>query len=337
MDLNALKLFVEIVDAGNLSAAARRLQTTRSNVSHRLKAFERALGVQLLRRTTRRVEPTEVGAGIYEHGRSILREMAAADALVSSLGKSLQGSVRLSVPTGLGHLLVSPLLVAFKRAYPDIRLDVRFDNRVSDLIGEDVDVALRIVSNPPESLVATLLDEVDWVLCAAPDYLAVHGVPKTLDALAGHTIVSAPAVGQPLRLSAQAGRNARSSRWIRASRPTTTCSCKRPCAPATGWASCLTTPRPTICATGTSSACCPAIGSASSAAGCTCWRCRAGIGRWRRGTCWISSRRGCRASCRGCPRRRVPDQASNGISPGNCAKQIALAVSMKSCANGACA
>ena len=177
MDLNALKLFVEIVDAGNLSAAARKLQTTRSNVSHRLKAFERALGVQLLRRTTRRVEPTEVGAGIYEHGRSILREMAAADALVSSLGKSLQGSVRLSVPTGLGHLLVSPLLVAFKRAYPDIRLDVRFDNRVSDLIGEDVDVALRIVSNPPESLVATLLDEVDWVLCAAPDYLAVHGTP----------------------------------------------------------------------------------------------------------------------------------------------------------------
>jgi len=205
MDLNALKLFVEIVDAGNLSAAARKLQTTRSNVSHRLKAFERALGVQLLRRTTRRVEPTEVGAGIYEHGRSILREMAAADALVSSLGKSLQGSVRLSVPTGLGHLLVSPLLVAFKRAYPDIRLDVRFDNRVSDLIGEDVDVALRIVSNPPESLVATLLDEVDWVLCAAPDYLAAHGVPKTLDALTDHTIVSAPAVGQPLRLSAQLG------------------------------------------------------------------------------------------------------------------------------------
>lgn len=205
MDLNALKLFVEIVDAGNLSAAARKLQTTRSNVSHRLKAFERALGVQLLRRTTRRVEPTEVGAGIYEHGRSILREMAAADALVSSLGKSLQGSVRLSVPTGLGHLLVSRLLVAFKRAYPDIRLDVRFDNRVSDLIGEDVDVALRIVSNPPESLVATLLAEVDWVLCAAPDYLAVHGTPKTLDALAKHAIVSAPAVGQPLRLSAQLG------------------------------------------------------------------------------------------------------------------------------------
>ena len=81
MDLNALKLFVEIVDAGNLSAAARRLQTTRSNVSHRLKAFERALGVQLLRRTTRRVEPTEVGTGIYEHGRSILRTGQQHDSL----------------------------------------------------------------------------------------------------------------------------------------------------------------------------------------------------------------------------------------------------------------
>lgn len=204
-DLNDLSLFAQVVEHGSFSAASRATGIPKSRLSRRIAQLERDLGVQLLRRTTRRVEPTEVGTGIYEHGRSILREMAAADALVSSLGKSLQGSVRLSVPTGLGHLLVSPLLVAFKRAYPDIRLDVRFDNRVSDLIGEDVDVALRIVSNPPESLVATLLDEVDWVLCAAPDYLAMHGVPKTLEALAEHAIVSAPAVGQPLRLSAQLG------------------------------------------------------------------------------------------------------------------------------------
>lgn len=337
MDLNALKLFVEIVDAGNLSAAARRLQTTRSNVSHRLKAFERALGVQLLRRTTRRVEPTEVGAGIYVHGRSILREMAAADALVSSLGKSLQGSVRLSVPTGLGHLLVSPLLVAFKRAYPDIRLDVRFDNRVSDLIGEDVDVALRIVSKPPETLVATLLDEVDWVLCAAPDYLAVHGVPKTLDALAAHTIVSAPAVGQPLRLSAQLG----DERTLVTLDPGVSSDnylfLQAAVRSGNGLESCPITPQPMICTRVTSNACCPDIGSACLAAAFTCWRCRVDTGRSRRDTCWTSSRTGCKASCRACRRRNAPDHASSGISPGSCAKQIDLAVSIKSWAKGACA
>jgi len=201
MDLNALRLFVDIVDAGNLSAAARKLKMTRANVSYHLKALEEELGVQLLRRTTRHVEPTPVGAGLYEHGRNILGEVAAANALISNMGKSMQGHVRLSVPTGLGHTMLSPLLVQFKQRYPDILLDVVFDNRVHNLVSEDVDVALRIISTPPDSVVATEIGEVDWVVCGAPAYLAAHPAPKVLAELGGHAVVCASPVGQKLKVS----------------------------------------------------------------------------------------------------------------------------------------
>lgn len=205
MDLNALRLFVDIVDAGNLSAAARKLKMTRANVSYHLKALEEELGVQLLRRTTRHVEPTPVGAGLYEHGRNILGEVAAANALISSMGKSLQGHVRLSVPTGLGHSLLSPLLVQFKQRYPDITLDVVFDNRIHNLVSEDVEVALRIISTPPDSVVATEIGEVDWVVCAAPSYLAGRQAPAALADLTGHAIVCASPIGQKLKASGTRG------------------------------------------------------------------------------------------------------------------------------------
>lgn len=201
MDLNALRLFVDIVDAGNLSAAARKLKMTRANVSYHLKALEEELGVQLLRRTTRHVEPTPVGAGLYEHGKNILGEVAAANALISSMGKSLQGHVRLSVPTGLGHTMISPLLVRFKQRYPDITLDVVFDNRIHNLVSEDVEVALRIISTPPDSVVATEIGGVDWLLCAAPSYLAGRTPPAVLADLTSHAIVCASPIGQKLKVS----------------------------------------------------------------------------------------------------------------------------------------
>src|SRR5690606_8709022 len=111
MDPNALTLFVEIVDAGNLSEAARRLKMTRANVSYRLQQLERGAGVQLMRLTTRRAEPTEVGLRLYEHGRRIQDELKAARESVATLGRSLRGRVRVSVPSGYGQtVLARPLL-----------------------------------------------------------------------------------------------------------------------------------------------------------------------------------------------------------------------------------
>ena len=201
IDLNALRLFVTIVDAGNQSAAARQLKMTRSNVSHRLKELEDDLGVQLLRRTTRQMELTEVGLGIYQHGVKIMQEMAAAQALVSTAGQSHQGHVRLSVSAGLGLTVLSQLLIDFKRAHPAVTLDVIFTNQVSNLVAQHIDIALRVMSRPPENADATPLANVKWIACCHPDYLKHTEQPlDTLEDLKNHDIICSAAIGQPLKL-----------------------------------------------------------------------------------------------------------------------------------------
>ena len=95
MDTNALSLLVEIVDTGNLSQAARKLKMTRANVSYHLTQLEKSVGVQLVKRTTRRVEPTEIGMRLYEHGRNIHNEMLAAREAITALGQSLQQALQL--------------------------------------------------------------------------------------------------------------------------------------------------------------------------------------------------------------------------------------------------
>lgn len=201
IDLNALRLFVTIVDTGNQSAAARQLKMTRSNVSHRLKELEDSLGVQLLRRTTRQMELTEVGLGIYQHGVKIMQEMAAAQALVSTAGQSHQGHVRLSVSAGLGLTVLSNLLVEFRQTHPAVTLDVMFTNQVSNLVAQHIDIALRVMSRPPENVNATTLATVKWVACCHPDYLARSDAPlDTLEDLKHHDIICSAAVGQPLKL-----------------------------------------------------------------------------------------------------------------------------------------
>ena len=105
MDLASLTLLVDIIDAGNLSQAARKLKMTRANVSYHLKQLEKSVGLQLVRRTTRRVEPTEVGLRLYAHGRSIQNEMQAARETITTLGQGLQGRVGLSVPSGYGQMV----------------------------------------------------------------------------------------------------------------------------------------------------------------------------------------------------------------------------------------
>jgi DNA-binding transcriptional LysR family regulator len=208
MDLNALKLFVDIVDAGNLSAAARRLKTTRSNISHRLKSFEEEIGAQLLRRTTRRMEPTQVGYALYEHGSIIVREMSAASQAVATLGKSLHGHVRVSVPTGLGQIYLGPLLIRFAQHYPDITLEVVFSNRIVDLMASEIDVALRITSDPPEQYVARELARVDWVLCASPNYLLRKGTLNDPADLDKQDLVSTP-IGHGKRMIVKLQREGR--------------------------------------------------------------------------------------------------------------------------------
>lgn len=205
MEFTSLTVLVEILDAGNLSQAARNLKMTRANVSYHLSQLEKSVGVELVRRTTRRVEPTEVGLRLYAHGRAIQNEMRAARETISTLGQGLQGRVGLSVPSGYGQMVMSDWLIDFKRLYPGIVLDVRFENRVDDLIREEVDVAIRVMPEPPPTLVARDLGAVRYIACAARSYAEEHGLPAGLEALRAAPLITSGVVGRQLRLRAYQG------------------------------------------------------------------------------------------------------------------------------------
>jgi DNA-binding transcriptional LysR family regulator len=178
---------------------------TRANVSYHLNQLERSVGMQLVRRTTRHIEATEIGLKLYQHGRSIQDELVAARESVETLGKTPQGRVRLSVPSGYGQFVMTPWLLEFKQAYPDIVLDVLFENSVDDLLRDEVDIAVRIMSEPPQNLVARELGQVRYVACASPAYADAHGLAQRPEDLAQTRIISAAVIGRPLRLSAYYG------------------------------------------------------------------------------------------------------------------------------------
>ena len=202
MDLKSLTLLVEIIDAGNLSEAARRLKVSRANISYHLSRLEQSIGLQLVRRTTRRIEPTEIGLRLYEHGRAIRNELMAAQESISSLGQSLQGRVRVSVPSGYGQWVMADGLLDFKRQYPGIVLDVMFENRVEDLMRDEVDIAVRVMSEPPQNLVARDMGVLRYVACVSAAYAREHGVPGQLSDLRTAPLITAAVVGRQLRVAA---------------------------------------------------------------------------------------------------------------------------------------
>ena len=199
LEIPSLTLLVDIIDAGNLSQAARKLKMSRANVSYHLSQLEKAVGVGLVRRTTRRVEPTEVGWRLYEHGRAIRNEIASAQETITNLGQGLQGRVGLSVPSGYGQMVMSDWLVEFKRLYPGIVLDVVFENRIDNL-RDEVDIAIRILPEPPQQMIARDFGTVRYLACASKAYVQAHGLPTGLAQLRTLPLITANVVGRHLSL-----------------------------------------------------------------------------------------------------------------------------------------
>ena len=203
MDLNLVRTLVEIVDAGNLSEAARRRNVTRSQISKELKGLERQVGATLLRRTTRRLAPTDAGRALYEHGLRMLAEVDAARAAIDSLGRTVRGHVRLSIPSGLGEFYLGEKLLAFQQRHPEISLRVLFANRVVDLIAAEIDVAVRITSYPPPEQVARELCPIGWGLYGAPAYLDARSAIAQPEDLSAHRMLCTPGPERLFRLVLQ--------------------------------------------------------------------------------------------------------------------------------------
>ncbi|WP_420991850.1 LysR family transcriptional regulator [Cupriavidus sp. 30B13] len=200
LDLNLIRLFVTLVESKTLTAAAERGGMTRSNVSRRLKALEQHMGAQLMRRTTRHVELTEAGRLLYAHGVRMLDELQAAGTSIDSLGQTVRGDVRIRLPTGLGHLYMAQVLLEFARQYPAISLRVLINDYIGDLVSAEVDVALKITSQPPEDHVARRICAVGWCLCASPAFLARHGPVTSAAALASRDLIAPASLGRRFEL-----------------------------------------------------------------------------------------------------------------------------------------
>ena len=181
-----LQTFVAIVEAGSFTAAADRLDTAKSAVSRRLSALENRLGVQLIRRTTRRLNLTDTGRNFYEHSARILADLDEAEAAVLQEHGELRGSLRVALPLSFGVLHMGEPIAEFIRRHPRVTFDLDLNDRRVDLLEEGADLAVRIGSLRDSSLIARRLFDARTVVCASPAYLDEHGVPATPDDLQTH-------------------------------------------------------------------------------------------------------------------------------------------------------
>ena len=182
--LGGLAMFAQVVESGGFSAAARALGLTPSAVSKQIGLLEDRLGARLLHRTTRRVALTEVGAAFYERARGVLSALDEAERSVTDLNAMPRGTLRLSLPIHFGQFHIAPILPGFMERYPEISLDIDLSDRYVDLVGESIDVAVRVGGLRDSSMIVRRLAPNRRVVCASPSYLAKHGAPATPSDLA---------------------------------------------------------------------------------------------------------------------------------------------------------
>jgi DNA-binding transcriptional LysR family regulator len=190
-----INTFVEVVARGSLSAAARAEGIAPAMIGRRLDALESRLGVKLLQRTTRKLALTDEGAAFLEDCQRILAELEEAEAAVSERSARATGHLLVSAPAGFGRQHVAPLLPSFLAEHREVRVNLNLNDRVVDVIGEGVDVAIRIASLSDSNLVGVKLADNHRVVVAAPGYLKRHGTPQTLDELGRHNCLAISSEG----------------------------------------------------------------------------------------------------------------------------------------------
>jgi DNA-binding transcriptional LysR family regulator len=188
MDLEDVKTFVEVAEAGGVAPAARRLGLAKSIVSRRLTRLEESIGAQLLVRTARGSVLTEAGAAFREHAIRVVSELDAARETLGPDG-DVRGMLRISAPLSFGVTRLTPVFAELALRHPALQLDASFSDRFVDIVGEGFDCALRLGFLPDSSLLARRICTFRGRLVASAAYVATHGVPRTLEDLAHHEIV----------------------------------------------------------------------------------------------------------------------------------------------------
>ena len=190
INLDDVAILCEVVRQGSFSGAARQMRVSPSHVSRRIAALEEALGARLIQRTTRKLSLTEEGAAYHLRVAPMIEELALAAEDVAEHAGAPKGLLRVAAPQPFGHMFVAGWAAELTRLHPDLRVELRYDTRMTDLVGEGVDAAIRLGRLKPSTLVATRLCEMPRYVVASPGYLA--GAPDVAHPqdLCGHAVMA---------------------------------------------------------------------------------------------------------------------------------------------------
>lgn len=192
--LQCIRSFIAVVDAGGFAGAARALKLSPASVTRAVAELEAQLGVSLLTRTTRVTRVTDAGAQYYEASRRILAELDEANLAAAGAHAKPRGRLVLTASAMFGNRYVAPIVVEFLRSYPEVQAVCHFVDRVVNVDEEGIDVAVRIGELPDSSLQAMRVGRVRRIACAAPSYLDANGAPTHPRDLVQHTVVSSTGI-----------------------------------------------------------------------------------------------------------------------------------------------
>ena len=187
--LEDMAMFVRIVEAGSMSRVAEQTGIARSAVSRRLAALEQSLNTQLLVRNTRNSTLSDAGSSFYERAKQVLADVQELNSETSGSQTQLDGNLRIAAPVSFGLLHLSGVVNEFAEKYPALSLHLDFNDRQVDLIGEGLDLAIRIADLKDSDYLARKIATIRRVLCASPEYLEAFGSPEVPKDLAAHRIL----------------------------------------------------------------------------------------------------------------------------------------------------
>lgn len=185
-DLNLMMIFAHVVHEQSFSGAARRLNISRSSVSKSVAKLEQALGASLLNRNTRHLSLTEVGAAFFDYCSRIGYELDEAHKMIDNLQARPRGVLKVVASVAFGTLHIAPAIGDFLRRYPELEIDMTITDRAVDLAEEGYDVAVSVMSDLPQTLVARKLAPIRRRLCATPAYFEEYGIPQSPEDLVRH-------------------------------------------------------------------------------------------------------------------------------------------------------
>lgn len=190
IDLAAIRIFVATTQQGSFVAGAKKLGLTRSAVGKAIGRLEAYLGVRLLHRTTRNMSLTTDGQIFYESCMQILESLVEAEANIRQDKPVPKGVLRLTLTQAFGRVVVLPILKAFLESWPQLGVEISFNDRIVDIVAEGFDLGIRIGAFEADSqLISRVITKVPLCLCAAPEYLLDHGTPQHVEDFENHQVL----------------------------------------------------------------------------------------------------------------------------------------------------